>query len=145
MKVKSWKEHEVLAEQHMALGDNRIYLSSYDGCEEFPWKHVTSCEPGGSHRLEISTDVRFNATGPSGLIYSWSFDIEPRSANGKGSYDIATGEISRIMPLLSRTGREQLKNYLAVCAKAVRSKAEEWNDVAQKQYGTAHQLEVLSR
>jgi hypothetical protein len=145
MKAKSWKDHETVAEHYKALGETSIWLSEYDGCVEFPWGYVSSCEPGSTHRLEISTSISFQAIAPSGLVYHWSFDIEPRSANRTGSYRIATEEISRIMKLIPESPKKSLRSYITECAKAVRAKGDEWNTIAKEQYGTASQLEHLLR
>ena len=143
--TKSWKDHDKLAEHYKAIGNNEIYLAGYEGVTEFPWEFVTHCEPGGSHRLEIATDVWFNAKTPSGMEYRWSFDIEPRSANGSSSYDISVAEIRRVFQMLPDKARESFKAYLKTCATAVRKKADEWSAMVTKQYGTAWELEKLSQ
>ena len=74
------------AQHYLAVGQTEIYLDSDQG--EYPWEFCTHCKPGGSHRLEIATDVWFYADHPCGLSFLWNFDIEPRSANGKGHYEI---------------------------------------------------------
>lgn len=145
MKAKSWKDIDAQAEHYKAIGQTEIYLSRYDGCEEYPWEFVTKCEGGSSHRLDISTDINFYAKVPSGLMFRWFHDIEPRSANGSGSYHIDTLGIKAIFPLIPRVALASLKEYLADCATKVRARADEQNEYIMKQYGMAAELEALSR
>lgn len=124
-----------------AIGQTDIYLIN----DPYPWSHVTECKPGGSHRLEISTTARFTAVDPTtGLRFSWSFDIEPRSANGKGQYEIDTNACRAVVKELGGEGRKQFLAYLADCATKVKSKAEEWKGYADRQFADAATLEALS-
>lgn len=134
---KSWEEHAKLAEAYRKIGSTKIYLHHAD---DYPWQFVDSVEPGGSHRLEISTDVRFTAKHPSGLTFSWSFDIEPANANGKGGYHIDVEAIQRVLIKLPMKPATEFVKYLKACAEAVEKKANEYQQEAQRQYGAANAL-----
>jgi hypothetical protein len=126
------------AKHHLAVGQKEIWLSDED---EKPWHLATTCAPGGSHRLEISTDVWFYGLHEkSGLTFRWSFDIEPRSANGKGSYDIDVIGVRNVLTVLPKPCEKSFREYLRVCAKAVEKKAEEWNQITRSQYEAASAL-----
>lgn len=120
------------------IGQMEVYLR--DG--HYPWHLVTSCEPGGSHRLEISTDVWFYAHDPNtGLIFRWSFDLEPRFASGSNSYHIDVDKIQEVLAKLRDDARAQFQQYLANCAVKVRDKGREWQKIADRQLATADALE----
>lgn len=139
---ESWKDIQALASHYLAIGNESIYLGSK--CPDIPWELATECEPGGSHRLEISTSVRFRGYDPStGLRMSWSFDIEPRSANGKGTYEIDTEGCLRVLALLPDVARAQFRRYLAECAPKVEKRAREYQDAADAQYDAARKLAAL--
>lgn len=122
------------------LGNKVIYLSS----GEYPWDQVVSCEPGGSHRLDISTSVWFRADDKSGLSFRWSFDIEPHDANGKGGYHIDIEGCRRVLERLPLDAKIEFQQYLADCAAKVRDKANEWRQAAEGQESTAAQLESIA-
>lgn len=130
------------AEALLALGEKEIYLHE----DPFPWHLVVSCEPGGSHRLEISTNVWFRADDPkTGLSFRWAFDIEPRSANGTAGYHIDIAGCQKVLSLLSLDVKVQFQQYLADCAAKVRDKGHEWRKGAEKQIAIAAQLESLAQ
>ncbi len=123
------------------LGQTSVYLRG----GEMPWEHVTSVEPGGSHRLEISTSVWFKAKCPeTGLEFRWSFDIEPLSANGKGSYEIDAAACRNVTSKLKGDALAAWREYLRECAEKVRSKGDEWRKIADKQLTDAALLADLS-
>lgn len=124
------------------LGINEIYLNCKNGV--LPWKLVTRCDPGGLHRLEISTDVWFYATDTKhNLNFRWSFELEPRSANGSGSYHIDIDNIRKVLRLLSGNAKIQFRQYLADCAIKVKTKGDEWMKIAMEQQSTAQILQDL--
>ena len=133
---KDYSEYVKVAAHYQAIGQTSIYLS---GDKEKPWQYAISCEPGGSHRLEISTDVRFKAL-HEGLEFSWCFDIEPRSANGSGSYHIDIEGIHRVLAKLPMDVANQFVAYLKSCAEAVEKQADEYQEAAKRQYGDAAAL-----
>lgn len=123
------------------LGQTSVYLRG----GEMPWEHVTSVEPGGSHRLEMSTSVWFKARCPeTHLEFRWSFDIEPHSANGEGSYQIDAEACRAVTKRLKGDALAEWRNYLRECAAKVRAKGEEWRKVADKQLTNAALLADLS-
>jgi hypothetical protein len=130
---KPWKDYVKQAEHYRAIGETKIYLGG-DG--EKPWQYAISCEPGGTHRIDIATDVRFTAE-HAGLVFSWSFNIEPHSANGKGGYHIDVEAIQRVLAKLPMDVATNFVTYLKSCADAVEKKADEYQAEAQRQYGTA--------
>jgi hypothetical protein len=134
-----WKEAVKKARHYLAVGQHEIYLSDSD---EKPWALAIRCEPGGTHRLDINTDVWFYAQHSSGLQFRWSFDIEPRSANGTGSYDIDVNAIQNVLYKLPPKVQLQFKNYLMTCIEAVENKAVEWQAITDKQYATARRLKT---
>jgi len=111
-------------------GSQPVYLSA----GEMPWNLATSCEEGGSHRLDISTSVWFHGFDPAtGLNLRWSFDIEPRSANGAGSYQIDADACRAVVRALTGEARVQFRKYLGDCAKKVRERAEKFTQEATRQ------------
>lgn len=132
----TWEEHVEKVGAHLALGQTEIYLA--DG--EFPWSYVTRCEPGGTHRLEIDTDVWFYAEHPCGLTFRWCFDIEPHSANGKPEYHIAVDEAKKVLAFLPESLAAGFRSYLTTCAVAVEKKAAEWQRIVDHQRDTARAL-----
>lgn len=121
-----------------ALGANRdVYLSK----GPYPWHLVKMCSDGGTHRIEINTDVRFTGyDSETDLTFRWSFDIEPRSANGTGSYDIDVTGCHEVLSVLRGEAREFFRLYLLEAADKVRSKGREFENIAKRQYGTADML-----
>ena len=104
---KDWSYQEVKdkANSIKNLGLGEVYLSK----GEYPWELATSCEPGGSHRLGIDTSVWFRATDPeTGIPLRWSFDIEPRSANGKGTYRINVDGCRGVLSCLKEPAQHSL-------------------------------------
>lgn len=142
MLPSSYKEAVAKAEAIKALDAGDIYLSN----GEFPWHIAESCEPGGSHRLDIYTSVWFRGTDEkTGLRFRWSFDIEPRSANGKGNYEIDANGCREVMEKLRGKCRSEFRRYLSECAKKVGAKAKEWLVLAEKQRHDADVLRTLSK
>lgn len=124
------------------LGKGPHYLSDDDFK---PWHLVTDCKPGGSHRMELDTNVWFLAKNPSnGLEFRWSFDIEPYSANGTGSYAIDAAACRDVMTRLPITARTQFRTYLSDCADKVQKKGLEWREIANKQLRDAAELHDLA-
>lgn len=133
---KDYGDYVKLAAHYHAIGESKIYLH---GNGEKPWQYAKSCKPGGSHRLDISTDVRFTAS-HKGLEFSWSFDIEPSSANGSGSYHIDVEGIQRVLAKLPMDVATSFVLYLKQCADSVEKKADEYQEAAKRQYGVAYAL-----
>jgi hypothetical protein len=97
----SFKSATEKAEHLKAIGQNEIYLSE----GELPYNLVTRCEPGGSHRIDMSTSIWFYAEDKkSGLVFRWSFDIENREANGRGYYLINVKACEEIIKKLKGKG-----------------------------------------
>lgn len=138
----SYEKAVKLADHYKAIGQAEIYLFENG---KRPWEHVISCEAGGSHRLEIATDVNFRAKDPSGLVFRWSFDIEERSANGSGSYKVRTAEIQRICKLLPARVKKYFNEYLLLCAEAIEKKGNEYHSVAKNQWDTASALREAAK
>lgn len=128
------------ADAYKSIGQTRIYM--YDG-SVFPWEHVSEVEPGGSHRLDISTSVRFSAH-IDGLEFSWSWDIESRDANGKGHYEINVGACREVLSKVPATARHKLREYFAECAGKVQEKGQEWQRIADRQRRDADILHSLA-
>jgi hypothetical protein len=141
--TEDYKEAIKLAKHYKALGMTRVYLNKDEA--EKPWHLVTKCEPGGSHRLDISTSVRFFAVDPdSGLHFDWSFDIEPYEANGKGSYEIDAKACRNVLAKLPAKAAKQFREYLAECAEKVAAKGDEYFKIYQRQQADADTLRKLS-
>jgi len=138
----TYKEAIRKAKSLRAVGMTEIYLR--DG-SEYPWHLATSCEDGGSHRLDISTSVRFRAKdAKSGLTFRWNFEIEPHSANGKGSYEIDAAGCRSVLEKLNEPARKLFREYLGRCAEKVHEKAHEWQAIASRQFRDAETLRQLS-
>lgn len=139
LEVLDYRECLKKTEAYKSIGQSRIYL--YDG-SVYPWEHVSSVTPGGSHRLDISTSVRFEAC-IDGLEFSWSWDIEDRDANGKGHYEINVGRCREIISKLPKPARAKMRAYFAECAGKVQEKGQEWQKIADRQKrdaGVLHEL-----
>jgi len=136
MDEKPFTEYVRLANHYLATGTDQVYL-----CGEKPWSIATEFEPGGSHRLDISTSGWFSGNHPCGLRFRWSFDIEKRSANGSGSYQIDVEAIQRVLAkVINPKCRVQFLEYIADCAEKIEKRADEFQQEASKQYGQASAL-----
>lgn len=141
---ESYKDAIKNAKAHKALGHKEVYLSG-DSLDDKPWHLATKCEPGGSHRLEISTNVWFYGKDPkTGLVFRWSFDIEPYAANGTGSYQIDAAACRKVMTMLPFAAAKGFRDYLLECASAVRKKADEWEQIYLRQKSDATALSRLA-
>lgn len=125
-----------------ALDCGEIFLST----GEMPWHIATGCRPGGTHRLDMDTSVWFHGECPkTGLFFRWSFDIEPYSASGKGSYEIDAEACREVLSKLNGACREVFRDYLETCAAKVRAKGAEYQTVADRQLRDANTLSELAR
>lgn len=127
------------------MGVKSIYLDKGD--PDIPWDRVCRVSPGGSHRLEISTTVRFEAYDKkSKLTFSWCFEIESHDANGSSHYKIVPEiEVTKVLLKMSTAGRTAFKAYLADCAAKVQAKALEFLAIGERQRLDAKKLYVLSK
>ena len=76
--------------------------------------------------MGIDTSVWFLATEPeSGIKMRWSFNIEPRSANGKGTYYIDVEGCQRVLNLLPEPSKTQFRKYLVKCANEIQKQVDE--------------------
>lgn len=128
------------AEHYKAIGQTNIFL---DRDSDLPWDAVTSLRAGGSRRLGISTDVDFEAE-VDGLTFRWTIDIEEASANGKSHYQIAVERIGKVMEKLPESVRGQFRLYLLDAAHKVEERGDEFQGLAQRQYGDAHVLRSVA-
>jgi len=129
------------AVHYKAIEQTEFYLSRG---EDFPWEIATSCEPGGSHRLDISTSVSFRGEDPeTGFKFRWSWDIEPYDANGKGHYVMDVDGAKAVMRQLPPACRRSFEKYLQTCVKAVRKRGEEWEAITKSQFDYAKKLESI--
>jgi len=124
-----------------SLGQTVIYLSRGG---KFPWHLATACEPGGSHRFEISTDARFSGKDPeTGLTFNWNFDIEPLSANGSGQYQIDTEACINVIKKIKGSALTDFRKYLSDCTSKVKARGDEYQKAADSQYRDAAILRDL--
>ena len=136
---KNWTYQEVKEKANAIkdIGYKEIYLDT----PPYPWEHVVTCERGGSHRLNIATSVWFRAVDPeSGISLRWSFDIEPRSANGRGTYYIDVDGCHDVLDKLTGLARNQFQEYLLSCAKEVEKQANELQQEASRERKVAGDL-----
>jgi hypothetical protein len=139
----TYKQAIAKADSLRDIGQTRIYLSHKE--TDFPWQYVTDVKEGGSHRLEMSTSVRFTAKCPdSGLEFNWSFDIEPPTADGKGYYQIDTAACQQVTQQLKGPALMKWRNYLSSSSAKVRAKGMEWRGHADTQLTTAAILADLA-
>ena len=143
MKDKTWQEIVKLAKTYLKLGQDEHYLDRDNG--DFPWEFVVSCEPGGGHRMEIDTSVHFKAKHPSGLTFSWFFEIEPYGSNGHGYYTIDLEGCQKVLKRLKGEGKKIFVEYLRDCAHKVAAKGDEWKKITEAQYKTADDLMKVSK
>ncbi len=129
------------AVHYKAIGYTDFHISRD---EDAPWEIATSCEPGGTHRMDISTSVRFAGVDPeTGFTFSWGWDLEPWSASGKGHYELDGPGARLVMRKLPAACKRSFEKYLQDCIKAVRKKGEEWETVTQSQFKYAKALESI--
>lgn len=126
-----------------SLGQHDVYLRDEIG-DDYPWHLASDFEPGGSHRLDIATSGWFSCNHESGLRFRWSFDIEPYSANGTGSYQIDAAACRSVMRKLNEPMRAEFRKYLLECAQKVAAKGVEWQAVADRQMSDAAQLRDIA-
>jgi hypothetical protein len=137
-----WRDAVKNADAYKKIGETTIYL--FRGDDDLPWEFANHCEPGGTHRMDIATDVRFTADHPCGLTFQWTFDIEGRSADGKSYYQIKIVEIGQLLAMLPQDCAKSFRDYLKQCSVKVRERGNEYQDIASKQFGEAAVLERLS-
>jgi hypothetical protein len=89
--------------------------------------------------------VRFSGKHPCGLTFSWTFDIEPRSANGSGRYHVDAESIQRVLAKIKEPARQQFCDYLIDCAATIEKRADEYQKEASAQYGQASALRAATR
>lgn len=95
---------------HMkALGQDRVWMSDD---EPIRWDLVTDVETGGSWRLSLSTSQRVIAKHPSGILMSWTIDLEPRSASGSSKYHLDTDRIKMLLTKAPRYAQAKLRIWL---------------------------------
>lgn len=124
------------------LGMTVIYLSRDN--DEKPWEHVVKVDPGGGRRLDMDTSIWFTAEDPKTKIrFRWSFEIEERSANGKGHYQIAVESCKAVFGKLNGKAKKQLADHFKACAEKVRAKGVEWQSYADRQKRDSETLELL--
>lgn len=139
-----WHKAVEQAAHYLAVGQAELYLDSQQALDTYPWEWAARVRTGGTHRLDIDTNVWFMAEHPSGLTFSWSFDLEPYSANGKGSYEIDADACRRVLALLPLAVRGAFRTYLADCAGKVAAKAVEWRGITERQERDARVLQELA-
>ena len=143
---KHWKYIEANAGAYKALGIECVYLSKYEGWEsDYPWHLVTEVSEGGSHRMDISTDLNFSCVLKCGITVKWYFNLEPSSANGSGEYQIDAVGVADVLANLPPRCAMDLKRILGSDAEKVRARGDEYMKVAQRQYGCATVLERLAK
>jgi|TARA_Y100000310_G_C20676131_1_gene813154 hypothetical protein len=109
----------------------------------YPWHLVTAVGSAGSHRLDMDTSVRFVAEDAEhGLTFNWIVDVEDRSANGKGHYEIKIAMLLDIQTRLTGQPLADFQAYLRKSADAVQAKGEEWMKIARRQLDTASALRI---
>ena len=140
----NWHEAVAKADLYKLIGQNEIHLYHDLGEGEWdrPWEYVTEVRPGGSHRLDIDTSVWFTATHPSGLSIRWTFDIEPHTANGSGTYHIDAAGCRKVLSLLPIDQRQAFQDYLTACSNSVLKHAQEGWKYVQREF---HDAEILRR
>jgi hypothetical protein len=132
------------AEHLKALGQTEVSIMSNDDGEP-PWHLATECEPGGSHRFDMATSVWFRGKDPeTGLRFRWTFDLEPWSANGKGTYEIDTSGAREVLSALPAAAATKFRAYLADCSAKVMKQALEYQSAADRLYRDANTLTALA-
>ena len=131
------------ADAYKLVGQGEVYLND---AHEKPWHLTTSVEPGGSHRLNISTSVWFRGTHPeTGMRFRWAFDLEPSSANGKGHYEIDRDGARAVLRQLPDGAKVAFRQYLYECAEKIEAKAKEYQSYADRQFADAVIFKELCR
>jgi hypothetical protein len=132
-----------LSDHYLALGMTTIYLGSkWDATLD--WSKCVDVEGGGTHRLEMSTSVRFLFR-DKGLEASWYLELEDRTSNGHGHYQIDLPAIQKVLPLLPPGIRAKLNVMLLEGADKIEKSAVEYQAIAAREYGTVAALRSLAR
>ena len=140
--MNTFAEELEAIEHHKALGNTSVHLPHT--VEDQPWDRVTLVKPGGTHRLDMETSLRFEYAHPEGVTFSWFIDVESRDANGSGSYRFEVERLAQILAKLPAPAAKQMQEYLARAADTVQAKGDEWMSIVQKQYGDAEVLRSLA-
>jgi hypothetical protein len=140
---RDWRDAIQKAETYRDVGITELSISHDAPAWGEPWEYVTEVSPGGSHRLDIDTTVRFRADHPCGLSFSWWFDIEPRSANGSGHYQIDVPGVRKVLTFLPPDKRQVFQTYLTAYANSVLAHALEGWKWVQTEFQTADTLRRL--
>lgn len=133
---KDWSYNEVInkSDAILALGLNEIYLNK----GEMPWEVATSCEPGGSHRLDIYTSVWFRGIeSNSGISLRWSFDIENNNSPQDHHYHVDIEGCRKVLNSLKGNVRNQFQKYLADCSTSISKLAADYRKYAQEEQSIA--------
>jgi hypothetical protein len=141
-KLPEWARAVRLAKHYKALGQTEIYLNRDEDSK--PWSFVTEMETGGMIRHGQSVSVWFRAKHQkSGLQFRWTFDLEPREANGSSTLQIDVSACRDVLRRLPAKPAEQLRQHLKVLALATRKDADEYLAAYRKWTNRAMELESI--
>lgn len=116
------------------LGQSEVYVRD----DSPPWHIADTCEPGGTHRLDMAVSARFAGTCPdTGLRIRWTFDLEPRTANGASEFVIDVEACRRVTRGLRGEALTAWRSYLSDSSKKVRARGTEYQNAANRQMTTA--------
>lgn len=135
-----YKKVVAMADHYKAIGETKVFL--YRG-DDAPWEHVTSVDDGCLVRLGTTMDVRFTATHPCGIEFSWHLDLENRDANGSGQFDFNIKAIRAAMRKLPDAPAKKFAAALKTRANALRKRAAEYQAEANNQCEQAACLENI--
>lgn len=138
---QGWRKVLENARHYLAVGQREVYLHDRDG--DYPWHLATRISAGGMHRSGIPIDVTFYADTDAGLVLRWSFDLEPREANGSGIFQIDMPAIWGVLGKVAPKVASDFRTHLASLAGTIWKRADELKAAADGQYALATSLSSL--
>lgn len=116
----SFEDAVAKADSLLDLGHKNVWLRY--GAEDYPWHIAETVKAGNSYRMSMPTCFQVTGEHESGLEFSWSVDIEPREANGTGTFQIDSDRLLEIAARLPASPRAQLAVFLQEVADLVEKK-----------------------
>ncbi len=139
---RDWSYKEVLdkADAIKQMGLDEVFLNK----GAMPYHVATGCKSGGSHRIGMDTSVWFYAASEDlPCTLRWSFDLEPREANGKGTYFIDIEGIRRVLALLPLPVAVEFRAFLKAQTDAIEGHAKELSEAASREYAAWALLSII--
>lgn len=130
------------ADALIRLGQRTVFLEP--DAPDLPWHLVDDCEPGGMYRSGVCISGWMIAPHPSGLIFKWSVDVEPRDADGQRTCQIDARLCREIRARLPAGARKGFRQWMGECAAEIAKTAAQCAEAARHQSQLASELLKLA-